>query len=424
MALTDYSIDTSGSPQDVQRKQALADALMKQGMDSSPAAGGKNGGMLTALNRGLAGALGGYQRGAAANEEQQGRETARQQLANGLMGADGKINPQAYLAAASNPWVNPQQIGAVGKVADWQHTSERDKVGDQHWNASFGLQKQADARAAAAEGRAAADDENTPYQYAPNPKFGQPGEPQFIDQYAAARSAAEASAPGAGGASLTPVYGVGSDGKPAMVQTTKTGTAIQTKLPEGFQISKEPIKIDAGTHWQLMDPQTRQVIGTIPKNLAEVENQKIQGEATGKAVTGLPQAIASADETLKSIELVRNHKGRGMLTTGAGGILPGIPGTEGRGFTTAVDQLKGKTFLTAFNQLRGGGAITDAEGNKATMALARLDRAQNHDDFESALNDLRDIVKSGVERAKTMAKGGPTAKPVPVEINGYKIEPQ
>lgn len=65
MALTDYSIDTSGTPEDVQRRQKLAEALMQQGGDTSPAAGGKNGGWLTALNRGLAGALGGYQAGQA-----------------------------------------------------------------------------------------------------------------------------------------------------------------------------------------------------------------------------------------------------------------------------------------------------------------------------------------------------------------------
>src|ERR1700730_4374455 len=99
MALTDYSIDTSGSPQDVQRKQALADALMKQGMDSTPAAGGKGGGWMTALNRGLAGALGGYQQGQARQEEQQGRagnQQRLQQLAAQLSGG-GKIDPGAMI---------------------------------------------------------------------------------------------------------------------------------------------------------------------------------------------------------------------------------------------------------------------------------------------------------------------------------------
>lgn len=154
MALTDYSIDTSGTPQDVQRKQALADALMKQGMDSTPAAGGKGGGWMTALNRGLAGALGGYQRGAAANEEQQGRDSVRQQLAAALQGNGGKIDPQTMIGLASNPWATPGQTSAVTHVADMQAQQARQGVEDQHWKASYGLQAQAAARAAQAAERA------------------------------------------------------------------------------------------------------------------------------------------------------------------------------------------------------------------------------------------------------------------------------
>jgi hypothetical protein len=153
MALTDYSIDTSGSPQDVQRKQALADALMKQGMDSTPAAGGKGGGWVTALNRGLAGALGGYQRGAAANEEQQGRDSVRQQLAAALQGG-GNISPQTMIGLASNPWATPGQTQAVTHVADMQAQKARQGVEDQHWQATFGLQKEAAGRAAQSAERA------------------------------------------------------------------------------------------------------------------------------------------------------------------------------------------------------------------------------------------------------------------------------
>jgi len=219
--------------------------------------------------------------------------------------------------------------------------------------------------------------------------------------------------PGGGGASLNPVYGVGPDGKPAMVQTTKTGQAIQTKLPEGFQISKDPIRVDLGTHIQLIDPQTRQPIGQpIQKDLAGAEREKIVGEETGKGQVALPQVIATAGQTLKAIEDVRTHPGRSW-GTGALGTIPGIPGTSQRGFIAALDQLKGKTFLEAFNSLRGGGAITEAEGAKATNALARLDRAQNDKDFESALNDLKDVVRAGVSRAQAKAKGGGASAAAP-----------
>jgi hypothetical protein len=152
LALTDYTIDTSGSPQDVQRKQALADALMKQGMDSTPAAGGPGGGWITALNRGLAGALGGYQRASAAEEENQGRAAARQRLAAALTG--GKVDPMALVNAAGDPWANPAQTQALTHVADMQAQQARQAVEDQHWKASFGLQQQAAARAEQAAERA------------------------------------------------------------------------------------------------------------------------------------------------------------------------------------------------------------------------------------------------------------------------------
>jgi spore germination cell wall hydrolase CwlJ-like protein len=79
--MLDFSIDTSGTPQDVQRRQKLADALLQQAGDTSPAAGGKYGGWLTALNRGLAGALGGYRSAALTQEDKAGQRQANAQFA-------------------------------------------------------------------------------------------------------------------------------------------------------------------------------------------------------------------------------------------------------------------------------------------------------------------------------------------------------
>lgn len=242
MALTDYSIDTSGSPQDVQRKQALADALMKQGMDSSAAAGGKGGGWVTALNRGLAGALGGYQQGQAQQEQTQGRESVRQQLAAAL-GADGKVNPQAYLQAASNPFATPGQIGAVGKVQDWQHQTEQDAEHKREFGVTSGFQANADRRAAAEEARKASNFQSTPDQYVPNPRANEPGQPAYIDQYAQAKVAAQPPGarpmtaqerqayglPAEGGAAMTP------DGPKTLGAPTTNFTAnIDNKGPDEY----------------------------------------------------------------------------------------------------------------------------------------------------------------------------------------------
>lgn len=110
MALTDYSIDTSGTQQDVARRQALADALMKQGMDSSPAAGGRYGGWLTALNRGLSGALGGYQRGQADQLSQANRQADRD-----LLSSYPGVTPAAPSSPLASALTSP---GAPAPTAD------------------------------------------------------------------------------------------------------------------------------------------------------------------------------------------------------------------------------------------------------------------------------------------------------------------
>jgi spore germination cell wall hydrolase CwlJ-like protein len=114
MALTDYSIDTSGTPQEMQRRQALAEVLMQKGMDTSPAAGGKNGAWLTALNRGLAGALGGYQSGQAREEDRAGRASVNYSGYAGGTPLGNALSPQAPPsgpAAASS--IAPDTAGKI-----------------------------------------------------------------------------------------------------------------------------------------------------------------------------------------------------------------------------------------------------------------------------------------------------------------------
>lgn len=327
---------------------------------------------------------------------------ANRQQTLAQLGQGDQIDPRVLLASGDMSLANlglqiqGQQASGVKDTRDFAFRQEEARRAQQNADRSYGLQARAANRA----------DEGPVEKAGQRIKLLQS---QGIDPASPEGRAyvisGEWIGPGAGGASLNPVYGVGPDGKPAMVQTTKTGQAIQTKLPDGFQISKDPIRVDLGTHIQLIDPQTRQPIGNpIQKDLAGAEREKVIGEESGKGQVALPQVMATAGQTLKAIEDVRTHPGRGW-GTGALGTVPGIPGTSQRGFITALDQLKGKTFLEAFNSLRGGGAITEAEGAKATNAMARLDRAQNDTDFEAGLNDLRDVVKAGMLRAQAKARG-------------------
>lgn len=142
-------------------------------------------------------------------------------------------------------------IGLAHQAQQDARTKERDATSDSHWAITDKRAANADARAGAAEGRNKADWENTPDQYVPNPQAAtDSNQPKFIDQYAAAKTAAEASAPGGGGLSLTPIVAnktvpnpkFGQPNEPetiqqrVLIQPGKSGVAQESKMPDGVTL--------------------------------------------------------------------------------------------------------------------------------------------------------------------------------------------
>lgn len=219
---------------------------------------------------------------------------------------------------------------------------------------------------------------------------------------------------GQGGATeygLSPQYGVDAQGNPAIIQIGKNGTAVQTKMPEGVTFQKEPIRIDAGTEIVLLDPISRQPIGSIPKNIAGAEAAQIAGKAQGEAQVSLPAAQAKADQAIGLLQSIRSDPSLGGITGMMQGRMP--PMTQGgTDLNVKIDQAKGQVFLEAFQSLKGAGAITEQEGAKATEAIARLNRAQSTEAFQQALDEVIGIVSSGKARMAQRA-GAPMQAPVP-----------
>lgn len=223
--------------------------------------------------------------------------------------------------------------------------------------------------------------------------------------------------------SLQPIYGVDENNNPVVMQPRDNGTMVRSEMPQGVTVSRQPIKVDTGTEFILLDPITRQPVGRMPKDVAGREREEKIGQAQGTAITNLPQVQGAAERALATINQIERHPGK-AYGVGAAGVIPGIPGTAQRGFIALVDQAKGQAFLEAFNALKGGGAITEIEGQKATQAIARLDRAQRPEDFDAALNDLKGVINAGLERAKGMASTGgrPQTPPQAPASGGWSIQ--
>lgn len=148
---------------------------------------------------------------------------------------------------------------------------------------------------------------------------------------------------------------------------------------------------------------------------------KIEAEAAANARVGLPQVVQQAEQALGLITQMKSHPSL-KARTGLSGMLPAFPGTKDVGFDAMAAQIKGKTFLEAFQSLKGAGQITEVEGQKATEAIARLDRAQSAEDYTAALTDLENVIRGGLARSQKQA-GGParTTSGPTMQGRGFKI---
>jgi hypothetical protein len=133
-------------------------------------------------------------------------------------------------------------------------------------------------------------------------------------------------------------------------------------------------------------------------------------EATGGKAKDMKTAdatIANAQQAINDLDAILNHPAKNTYT-GGGALNPGqyIPGSQGVDFRNRMEHAKGQAFLSAFDMLRGGGAISDAEGNKATAAINRMNQSLSTKDFDAAIKDAQKILQDGIERAKQMKEKG------------------
>ena len=210
---------------------------------------------------------------------------------------------------------------------------------------------------------------------------------------------------------LNPQYGVDAQGNPVILQLSKGGTSKQTALPDGVSLAKEPIKLDAGTHFVLLDPITRQPVGQIPKDLAGAETEKEVGAARGRNLAAAPGDLQAGENAKALIQDLRSDPNR-ERGTGFSSLANAIPGTAGYDYQNKVEQAKSGAFLTAIQQMRGLGALSNTEGAAATAAVTRMDTATSEEAFQAALTDYEKIIDQGIARAQSRL-GGVTAPATP-----------
>jgi len=138
---------------------------------------------------------------------------------------------------------------------------------------------------------------------------------------------------------------------------------------------------------------------TAPGSPAAQETQAAQVDKQAQAAT--------AQDSLELINSVLNSPSLESVTGMIQGRLPAMS-QSGTDLVTRIEQLQGQAFLQAFESLKGGGSITEIEGQAATNAIARLNRAQSAEAFRESLRDLQEIYQRAVDRVSNGGSAAPT----------------
>lgn len=155
------------------------------------------------------------------------------------------------------------------------------------------------------------------------------------------------------------------------------------------------------------------------------------GKSAAKAAADLPGAVESATRGIALIDemigdTTVNERGQlvygkkrphaGFETYVGGTLLPGarfLEGSDTASFELRQKQIEGQAFLDAFQTLKGGGQITEKEGEKATAAISRMNKAASEVEYVQAARELQEVLREGVKRAKAKAARGGAGAPLP-----------
>jgi hypothetical protein len=201
-------------------------------------------------------------------------------------------------------------------------------------------------------------------------------------------------------------------GQNIQAQTTRRGQNIQAQTTRRSQ--------------DIADRRERDLTLAENQAAARARGKKL-AENKVEAERALPGAIATAEQTLTLIDEMigdaRVSKDGKKWEVPKGGRDPaegftdyvglGFPGerflegSDAASYERRQLQIEGKTFLEAFESLRGGGAITEVEGAKGQQAISRMNKAQSEVEYVKAARELQEVVRKGVERARTKAGVAP-----------------
>jgi len=238
----------------------------------------------------------------------------------------------------------------------------------------------------------------------------------------------------------------GGDGKFYTVQFGSDGSRKIEPLNVG-ETTLTPSRGVAVSGNQMYDRATGSPVRDMTSALAGGEQAKAEGKAAGAAVAGLPKAEMAykmfEDKSQRLEETIDRAIARvSPWTTGAGGMLSGIPGTEAKALAGDLDTIRANVGFDELSAMRaasptGGalGSVTERENILLQSVRASIDQLQGGENVKQNLGIIKQSVaelrkiqaeKLAADRARLGAAAAPAIAPGEYVWNPAtgKVEPR
>jgi hypothetical protein len=130
--------------------------------------------------------------------------------------------------------------------------------------------------------------------------------------------------------------------------------------------------------------------------------EKIDIEAKQKETTQAQStAVAKSENFITLLGKLETHKGFKNLFGTNFGAQTWMAGTDAADAKVLYKQIDAKGFMEAIKEMKGMGALSNAEGEKASAAFLGLDPSMSEDAAKQAIKEAKAIIKQGIERSKS-----------------------
>lgn len=154
----------------------------------------------------------------------------------------------------------------------------------------------------------------------------------------------------------------------------------------------------------------------------QIQLEKHQAEMQ-QATVAKAGSIAKSKELIDTLDRLEKHEGFNALFGASIPFEKNIPGTDAADAYTTFKQIEGKGFIEAIQDMKGMGALSNAEGEKASAAFLGLSPNMSEKAAKAQIKIIKDLVIAGMQRAQQIqgASAAQTPAQDPMEAASSRL---